>query len=66
MERSSKMRDPNRIEQVLAKVQALWKLIPDWRLGQLLINLTESGEDLFYLEDDKLEERIEKWLRITK
>lgn len=57
------MRDPNRIERVLAKVQALWKQVPDWRLGQLLINLTEADEGLFYLEDDKLEERIEKWLK---
>lgn len=57
------MRDPNRIDRVLAKVRTLWKQVPDWRLGQLLVNLTEVDEGLFYLEDDKLEERIEKWLK---
>lgn len=57
------MRDPNRIGRVLTKIQALWKRVPDWRLGQLLVNLMESGEDLFYLTDDTLEERIEEWLK---
>jgi uncharacterized protein YihD (DUF1040 family) len=59
------MRDPNRIDHILNLLKQMWKQVPDWRLGQLLINLTYRNEDLYYLEDDKLEERLEAWLRIV-
>jgi uncharacterized protein YihD (DUF1040 family) len=59
------MRDPNRIDHILNLLKQMWKETPDWRLGQLLINLTYRNEDLYYLEDDKLEERLEAWLRIV-
>lgn len=37
------MRDPNRINIVLDKVAKLWKLVPDWRLGQLIDNAALMG-----------------------
>ena len=51
------MRDPNRIDKVLAAVGDVWKQYPDWRLGQLLFNLT-GRYDMFYVEDDTIEEEL--------
>lgn len=54
------MRDPNRIDEILKEIKDLWVQVPDWRLGQLLVNI--SGTDhLFYVEDDKLLEQLKKW-----
>lgn len=54
------MRDPNRIDEILKEIKDLWVQVPDWRLGQLLVNI--SGTDhLFYVEDDKLLEQLTKW-----
>ena len=54
------MRDPNRIPEVLATLQQGWEKVPDWRLGQLIENLKRyiSVNDLFYIEDDELVEKI--------
>lgn len=55
------MRDPERIDRILYMLKRRWKEVPDWRLGQILINLTYADEDLFYLEDDELEKRLKIW-----
>lgn len=53
-------RDPKRIKRILKKLEKVWTKYNDWRFGQLLINLTsQEFLDLFYLEDNKLEELIE-------
>ena len=36
------MRDINRIDPLLAKLGELWKLYPDMRFGQLIINLLDN------------------------
>ena len=54
------MRDPKRIESVLAAIHRCWCEQPDLRLGQLLSNCT-YGDNLFYLEDDKLVSRLEAY-----
>lgn len=51
------MRDPERIDAILAAVGDLWRVFPDWRLGQLIVNVTCS--DPFYVEDDVLMAGIE-------
>ena len=33
------MRDPDRIPLVLQEIEKVWRLHPDWRLGQLVCNL---------------------------
>lgn len=40
------MRDPGRIDRVLAALGALWRDHPEQRLGQMILNLTrnERGE----------------------
>ena len=54
------MRDPNRIHEVIVAVEALWNKYPDWRFMQLMNNLQRAyGNDMFYVEDQKLKELIE-------
>ncbi len=50
------MRNPDRIDTVIEAVKREWKQVPDWRLGQLLVNISRAAGwmDPFYLEDDVL------------
>jgi hypothetical protein len=52
------MRDPKRIETILSKIQLIWMSFPDMRLCQLISNLAQI-QDIFYIEDDELERRID-------
>lgn len=53
------MRKVERIPVIIAKLQAAWEKVPDWRLGQLISNLIGTGpQDVFFPED----EEWEKWL----
>lgn len=45
------MRDIRRIDRVLNILGDYWKLVPDWRLGQLITNVF-GGKDIFYLEEE--------------
>lgn len=51
------MRDPNRIDVICDLLKEVWKQYPDWRLGQLIFNLT-GKYDCFYVEDSTLEEAL--------
>lgn len=51
------MRDINRIDSMLNKIETVWKKYPDLRLGQLILNVVQE-QDLYYIEDDKLESLI--------
>ena len=51
------MRDPERIDRVCDLLREVWKQVPDWRLGQLLFNLT-GRYDMFYVEDNVIEEEL--------
>ena len=63
------MRDPQRISEVLAQVEELWRLHPDWRLGQLVSNLAAwadpTRDAVWDLEDDQLVEEIHRHLQQT-
>ena len=50
------LRDPNRITKTLKAIEKFWMANPDWRLGQLIVNISRAagGSDPFFLEDDKL------------
>jgi len=51
------VRDPKRIKSLLKELERLWKLVPDWRFGQLFVNVMDiSGntDDPFFVEDDKM------------
>jgi len=53
------MRDINRIYDIVVKIQDMWEHYSDQRLGQLIENyLVKDGEDLFYIEDEELSQRL--------
>ena len=59
------MRDKERIDRVTQKLAAVWILYPQQRLLQLLLNLisdSDAKDDLFYLEDNTLEEILDGML----
>jgi len=47
------MRDPKRIKKVLNTIERVWNKVPDWRLGQLIVNATKQN-DPFYVDDNDL------------
>jgi len=51
------MRDPERIERVLATLKRVWEQQPDLRLGQLIVVAAKPKQpcpEVFYVEDDAL------------
>ena len=57
------MRDPNRIHIMLDELKRLWESQPDWRLGQLIVNLSQAAniDDPFFVQDDRLLNTIRTW-----
>lgn len=62
------MRNPNRIKPFLEIIEKCWEQVPDWRFGQLIENLKRrlDVKDLFYIEDEELEEAIKKVFNIEE
>jgi len=59
------MRDINRIDRITEKLNKIWKQSPDLRLGQLISNLAyEYCGDVFYIEDEVIEQRLNKQLKL--
>lgn len=53
------MRPTDRIQRILRLVYILWHKHPDLRLIQLLmVASANDGRDLFYIEDDEVEEGL--------
>ena len=52
-------RDPERITPTLAKIEELWKKVPQLRLGQFLGNCAKAEIQLYYMEDDVLLKKLE-------
>lgn len=59
------MRDPKRIERILAKIKEIWLKSPDLRLTQLIMNTLKMNEDPYYVEDDILEKVLDEYSKIT-
>jgi len=60
------MRDPKRIKPFCDKLATLWQRVPDWRFGQLMLNLfqafeSDTGRDIFFPEDKELLEFFGKY-----
>jgi hypothetical protein len=58
------MRNPKRIRRILGRIERLWSLYPDLRLGQLIKVIEcnpkrRSKAETFHIEDDEWEELIE-------
>lgn len=48
---------------MIQKLQTVWQMYPDLRLGQLVVNLTDPPPtDPFHFEDDLMLENLDKWL----
>lgn len=59
------MRDINRIDTILQQLSEIWKMNPDLRLGQLLLNCM-SDPMLYYVEDDKLIEVVRSYYNLSQ
>jgi len=67
------MRPKNRIPRILGKLQTIWELSPDLRFYQLLIVYAgldiihlSSPSVVFNIEDDKLEEMLDRVIKTLK
>ena len=56
------MRDPNRIPEVLARIERVWRRFPDLRLGQLISNAVYC--DPFHIEDERLVDLLERYAAV--
>lgn len=59
-------RDVERIQLFCEQLAAAWAKLPDWRFGQLMVNLlrdyeAEHGRDFFFLEEDEMIKVIEAY-----
>lgn len=57
------MRDSNRINPIIKRLEKLWLENPDFRLGQLIMVITKTGETnpkLFYMEDDAFLKKLDE------
>jgi hypothetical protein len=59
------IRDPKRIGRIIRKFGKLWKANNDLRFGQLYDDVANyNDKDGYYLEDDLLEEYLDKLLEV--
>jgi hypothetical protein len=58
------MRDQQRISRILGMIEDHWRMYPDMRFGQLLINLGLMPDSIEYwkIEDDKVEKHLKRIL----
>lgn len=54
------MKDPKRIEKILAIIREIWYANPDLRLTQLIMNALLMKSDPYYVEDEHLEQMLIK------
>ncbi len=64
MKEGIKMRDVNRILRITSRIADKWyDKCPDWRFMQMVCNfMAWLGSDVFYLEDDKFEEKFNEFM----
>ena len=51
------MRNPERINEILAALGKVWQRYPDLRLGQLVLNVIKDPA-LYYIEDEDLIKKL--------
>ena len=58
------MRDIERIDKFLERLGKCWKKVPDWRFGQLILNvLSTFPKDIFFPEDKEIIEFFEDFFK---
>lgn len=59
------MRNPDRIDEFCERLAKAWKNFPDWRFGQLMVNVLSEmmaqGRDPFFPEEDEMIRFIEEY-----
>lgn len=61
------MRDPKRINLFLQTLEEYWTMVPDWRFGQLITNISRFyGGDIWFLEEDEFIKVMEKMFKVDK
>lgn len=60
------MRDIKRIRKFCNRLATAWELLPDWRFGQLIMNIfgqmKSEGKDPFFPEDESMIGYIEQYI----
>lgn len=63
------MRDPKRIDEFCSRLASAWHRVPDWRFGQLMMNvlgeMSHAGRDPFFPEEDEMIRYIENYVAQT-
>lgn len=61
------MRNPKRIKPFLETIEKCWMKVPDWRFGQLMLNvlgeMAGTGRDPFFPEEKEMEEFFIKFFK---
>jgi hypothetical protein len=58
------MRKVERIPTFLNELQKYWEKVPDWRFGQLMVNVLGTCErDPFFYEEKEMLEVFEKFFK---
>jgi len=61
------MRDIKRIPEIVKLIEEAWKIVPDWRLGQLISNMLGAGpQDVFHPEDEDWEALFKDFIKRNK
>lgn len=55
-----KKRNQKRIKPFLEELEKLWEKYPDLRFGQIVSHIESDDTKMFYLEDDKIVERMKE------
>ena len=54
-------RTEKEIDNMIERIAKLWKKFPELRLGQLIQNCLFDGDDLYYMPDKELLDKIESF-----
>ena len=64
------MRNPNRIQGYTERLANIWRMVPDWRISQLMTNAMYQWSwankgDPFYAEDEEFIQFLENFVKET-
>ena len=64
------MRDPKRIDEFCDRLKRAWMTVPDWRFGQMMMNvlgaMASTGRDPFFPEEEEMIKFIEDFFYKVK
>lgn len=55
------MRDPNRLHKFYDELKRIhMEYVPDWRFGQMIMNIF-GGRDIFYMEEEDILQKVKEY-----